>query len=109
MIDYRRDLNLEKVGSGPEDIMFDSVPQSDMMESFTSGAGRTRAGRKIRNPGVMLVVRGASIVRLEAFDLRPVVRVPTEPVKVKSKIGQAVFYGVKEEVRRHRDPMNAKK
>ena len=99
---------VEIVDGGPEDVMFDSAPRSDMMELFTSDAGATGAGKKIRNPGIMLVVRGAGIVLLEAFDLELVKRVPTEPVKVKSKIGQAVFYGVKD-VCRHRDPMNPKK
>jgi len=109
VVDFRGDLNIEIVGSGPEDVMFDSAPRSDMMGSFTSDASPTGAGKKIRNPGVMLVARGAGIVRLEVFDLEPVKRVPTEPVKAKSKIEQAVFYGVKEDVHRHRDPMNPQK
>ncbi|RPA91283.1 hypothetical protein L873DRAFT_1848385 [Choiromyces venosus 120613-1] len=98
VVDFRGDLHIEIVGSGPEDVMFDSTPRSDMMGSFTSDTGGTGAGKKIRNPGVMLVAKGAGIVRLEAFDLEPVKkRVLAEPIKVKSKIEQAVFYGVKED------------
>jgi nuclear pore complex protein Nup133 len=38
-------------------------------------------------------------LRLETFDLEPVRKESLrEPIKVKSKIEQAVFYGVKEDV-----------
>ena len=90
VVDFREDLNVEIVSSSPDDAMLDSAPWSDMMGSVTTDAGATGAG-KVRSPGVMLVARGAGIVRLEAFDLEPVKRVPIEPVKVKSKIEQAVF------------------
>jgi len=48
------------------------------MGSFTSDASPIGAGKKIRNPGVMLVARGARIVWLEVFELEPVKRVPTD-------------------------------
>ena len=61
VIPFREDLNIEIVGSGPENLMFDSALRSDMMGSFTSDASPAGAG-KIRDPGVMLVARGADIV-----------------------------------------------
>jgi nuclear pore complex protein Nup133 len=99
VVDFRGDLNVEIVGGGPEDVAFDSTPRSEVMGSFTSETGASGTGKKIRNPGVILVAKGAGIVRLETFDLEPAKKETlSEPVKVKSKIEQAVFYGVKEDV-----------
>jgi len=61
VIRFREGLNIEIVGSDPEDLMFDSALRSDMMGSLTPDASPTGAGR-IRNPGIMLVARGAGIL-----------------------------------------------
>lgn len=99
VVDFRGDLNVEIVGSGPEDVSFDSTPRSEVVGSFMSDTGLTGSGKKIRNPGIVLVAKGAGILRLETFDLEPVRKESLrEPIKVKSKIEQAVFYGVKEDV-----------
>ena len=61
MVGFRGDLNIEIVGSGPKDLMFDSVPRSDIMGSPTSDTSPTGAGKKIKNRGLMLMARGAGI------------------------------------------------
>ena len=61
VIHFWEDLNIEIVGSGLEDLMFDSALRSDVMGSFTSDAGPTGAG-KIRNPAVVLVTGGTGII-----------------------------------------------
>lgn len=100
VVDFRGDLKVETVGSGMEDVVFDPVPRMDgsfMTGSFMSDLGTGAMGKKTRNPGVILIAKGAGVVRIEAFDLEPV-KTKAQPVKVKSKIEQAVFYGVKEDV-----------
>lgn len=102
VVDFRGDLKVETVGSGMEDVMFDPVPRMEgsfMAGSFMSDGSMTAVGKKVRNPGVVLIAKGAGVVRIETFDLEPVkTKALREPVKVKSKIEQAVFYGVKEDV-----------
>lgn len=102
VVDFRGNSNVETVGSGMEDVMYDVIPRMDMngsymQDSFVSMSGLLTTGKKVRNPGIMLVAKGAGVVRIETFDLEPVKKVLKEPVKVKSKIEQAVFYGVKED------------
>ncbi|KAH0613283.1 uncharacterized protein H6S33_009663 [Morchella sextelata] len=102
VVDFRGNLNVETVGSGMEDVMYDAIPRMDMngsymQDSFLSMSGLSTTGKKVRNPGIMLIAKGAGVVRIETFDLEPVKKVSKEPVKVKSKIEQAVFYGVKED------------
>lgn len=103
VVDFRGDLKVETVGSGMEDVVFDPVPRIDgsfMMGSFMSDPGIGGIGKKTRNPGVILIAKGAGVVRIEAFDMEPVkTKALRQPVKVKSKIEQAVFYGVQEDVR----------
>lgn len=102
VVDFRGDLKVETVGSGMEDVMFDHAPRMEgsfMAGSFVSDTGTGAVGKKIKNPGVVLVAKGAGVVRIETFDLEPVkTKALREPAKVKSKIQQAVFYGVKEDV-----------
>ena len=53
MVGFRVDWNIEIVGSGPEDIMFDAVPRSNIMRSLSSDTSATGAGKKIKSRGVI--------------------------------------------------------
>ncbi|KAL7273102.1 hypothetical protein RUND412_004061 [Rhizina undulata] len=98
VVDFRGDVNVSIVGSGLEDVAFDNAPRTDM-GSFMSDSGVVTFGKKVRNPGCILVAKGAGIVRVEVFDLEEGLRgrITNEPLRVKSKIEQAVFYGIKED------------
>ncbi|KAA8895178.1 Non-repetitive/WGA-negative nucleoporin C-terminal-domain-containing protein [Sphaerosporella brunnea] len=89
VVDFRGDLRIEIIGSGPESV--DKGPSTDVSMSFTTDQGYTR---KIKNPGVVLVAKGVGILRIEAFDVAGARQINT-PVTVKSKLEQAVFFGTK--------------
>lgn len=93
VIDFRSDLKIEIVGSGSEGAGDDLV---GVEGSFTSDQGHIR---RTKNPGVVLVAKGAGILRVEAFDSGNAAAIA--PVTVKSKLEQAVFFGAKRDVRIH--------
>jgi len=66
VVGFRVDLNIERVGCGPKDLMFDSVPRSDIMVSLTgsSETSATGAGKKITRCSVMFGLEPVS------YDLR---------------------------------------
>jgi nuclear pore complex protein Nup133 len=77
---FREDhANLRVIGSGQEDLTYDRT-----------------SNRKLRNPGMMLVVQGAGVVRVESFDVDiGDARLVTSGTEwIQSKIEQAIFYGV---------------
>lgn len=65
-------------------------------EDFSSDRA---SNRKLRNPGVILVIQGAGVVRCETFDteLGDSRLLTTGTEWIQSKIEQAVFYGVSSE------------
>lgn len=87
VVDFRGDIKIEIVGSGAENV--------DDTDIFTTDQGHSK---RIKNPGVILVAKGAGILRVEAFDIGQTMKITT-PVTVKSKLEQAVFYGTKNDVR----------
>jgi len=91
VIDFRSDLRIEIVGGGSEGVGDDLVGGEG---SFTSDQGHIR---RIKNPGVVLVAKGAGILRVEAFDVG--YATVTAAVTVKSKLEQAVFFGTRRDVR----------
>lgn len=95
VVDFRGDLGIEIVGSGPEGVEDDLVASVEAMGSFSTVQTHVR---RAKNPGVILIAKHAGILRVEAFDSGP--KASTAPVTVKSKLEQAVFYGTKSDVRR---------
>jgi nuclear pore complex protein Nup133 len=82
-VTFRDDYaHLRIIGSGQEDLSTDRA-----------------SNRKLRNPGVILVVQGAGVIRCETFDMElGEQRVATSGTEwIQSKIEQAVFYGVSPE------------
>jgi nuclear pore complex protein Nup133 len=81
-VTFRDDhAHLRIIGSGQEDLSTDRVSH-----------------RKLRNPGIILVVQGAGVIRCETFDNELDHQVVTHGTDwIQSKIEQAVFYGVSSE------------
>ena len=82
-VTFRDDhAHLRIIGSGQEDISTDRT-----------------SNRKLRNPGMILVIQGAGVVRCETFDTEigdsPLLTSGTDWIQ--SKIEQAVFYGISSE------------
>lgn len=92
VVDFRGDANIDIVGSCGEDILFETFQP----EGNFSHNGEDIAHKKIVNPGVVLIARGAGVLRIEAFDVEEKRQrgraIPREEM-VKSKIEQAVFFG----------------
>ena len=79
-ITFREDFpQLRVIGSGQEDLTYDRT-----------------SNRKLRNPGMILVLQGAGVARVETFDTEVGdLRLLTSGGDwIQSKIEQAVFYGV---------------
>ena len=77
---FRQDYaHLRVIGSGQEDLAYDRT-----------------SNRKLRNPGMMLIIQGAGVVRVETFDTEIAdMRVLTTGTQwIQSKIEQAIFYGI---------------
>ncbi|RPB28331.1 hypothetical protein L211DRAFT_833299 [Terfezia boudieri ATCC MYA-4762] len=92
VVDFRGDANVDIVGSGGEDILFETFQP----EGSFGHNGEDIAYKKIVNPGVVLIARGAGVLRVEAFDAedkRQRGRAMPREEMVKSKIEQAVFFG----------------
>ncbi|KAI0006662.1 Nup133 N terminal like-domain-containing protein [Xylariaceae sp. FL0662B] len=87
IVDLRETPTLEIVGSGIE-------------EPFTSGYG-TEEGRasriRTKNPTAVLLVRGAGTLRIVVTDIERFASEKPPKVTAKSKLEQAVFFGVKED------------
>lgn len=87
VIDFRDEDVLEIVGSGMEE----PFPSSYTSEDF-------RAHRhKTKNPATVLLVRGVGVVRLAITDIDRFVSDKPPAVTAKSKLEQAVFFGIKDD------------
>ncbi|KAH6609688.1 hypothetical protein Trco_003034 [Trichoderma cornu-damae] len=85
VIDFREDNVHEVIGSGFEE----ASPVSPSSEEH-------RAARaKGKNPAVILVVRGAGVVRIATTDVDKFASDRPPQVSAKSKLEQAVFFGTK--------------
>lgn len=86
VIDFREDNVHEIVGSGYEE------------PSAANGHEENRLHRsKNKNPAVVLVVRGAGVVRILTTDVDKFASDQPPKVSAKSKLEQAVFFGVKQD------------
>lgn len=85
IVDFRDEDVLEIVGSGMEEPSVGGVIAED-----------SRAHRhKTKNPAVVLLVRGVGVVRVAIADIDRFVSDKPPAVTAKSKLEQAVFFGIK--------------
>lgn len=104
VVDFRGDFNIEIVGSGVEDVADDPERENEVTTSFSAQEPTTSHTKRSRNPGVIVVAKGAGVLRVEAYDLDSRKKAgQLTPVTVKSKLEQAVFYGIKADVSRCMD------
>ncbi|KAI5860779.1 Non-repetitive/WGA-negative nucleoporin C-terminal-domain-containing protein [Durotheca rogersii] len=87
VVDLRVDPTLEIVGSGIEE------PQ---VLGFGSGEGRAPRIRP-KNPAAILLVRGVGTLRIAMADVERFASEKPPEVTAKTKLEQAVFFGVKED------------
>ena len=84
VIDFREDKVHEVLGSGFEE-----------MPSVTSHEDSRNQRHKTKNPALMLLVRGAGVIRIVTADVDKFASDQPPTVTPKSKLEQAVFFGVK--------------
>ncbi|KAI1850689.1 hypothetical protein JX266_003971 [Neoarthrinium moseri] len=84
VVDLRADPTLEIVGSGSE-------------EPLSAGSEEVRAHRiRTKNPAVAILVRGAGTLRVTTTDIERFASEKPPQITAKSKLEQAVFFGIKE-------------
>ncbi|KAJ9142229.1 hypothetical protein NKR19_g7308 [Coniochaeta hoffmannii] len=87
VIDFRDEDVLEIVGSGMEEPLPSSYASEDL-----------RAHRhKTKNPTTVLLVRGVGVVRIAIADIDRFISDKPPAVTAKSKLEQAVFFGIKDD------------
>ncbi|KAJ6786261.1 hypothetical protein PWT90_00801 [Aphanocladium album] len=86
VIDFREDELHEIVGSGFEE-----------MPSATQEDNRIFRQRTTRNPALLLMVRGAGVIRIITTDIDKFASEQAPQVSAKSKLEQTVFFGAKKE------------
>ncbi|CEI66860.1 unnamed protein product [Fusarium venenatum] len=86
VIDFREDDVHEIIGSGFEEIASASTHEENRLHR-----------PKTKNPAVVLMVRGAGAVRIVTTDVDKFASDQPPKVSAKSKIEQAVFFGVKQD------------
>ncbi|GAO18091.1 hypothetical protein UVI_02059750 [Ustilaginoidea virens] len=85
VVDFRQDNVHEVVGSGYEEVA-------------STGHDENRSLRpKNKNPAVVLMVRGAGVVRIVTTDVDKFASEDPPQVSAKSKLEQAVFFGAKKD------------
>ncbi|KAK0106968.1 hypothetical protein ONS95_003683 [Cadophora gregata] len=82
VIDLRRDMNIEIVGSGMEEPHGSSLVLDTKSRRF-----------KAKHPAAVLIVRGGGVVRVAATDKIKLISTDAPQVDAYSKLKQAVFYG----------------
>ena len=93
IIDLRNDGVSEIVGSGVEEPV-GIVPETDAV----AGVVGSRVHRhKSKNPATVLIVRGVGVIRVATVDVERFVGEKPPEVTAKSKLEQAVFYGIKDD------------
>ncbi|KAL7936644.1 Non-repetitive/WGA-negative nucleoporin C-terminal domain-containing protein [Trichoderma chlorosporum] len=85
VIDFREDNVHEVIGSGFE----------EMSHASSSNEENRAARAKSKNPAVVLMVRGAGIVRVATTDVDKFASDQPPQISAKGKLEQAVFFGTK--------------
>ncbi|RVD81231.1 uncharacterized protein DFL_009105 [Arthrobotrys flagrans] len=97
VIDFKTQSRVEIIGSGVEELTQEGTSFNPAKNFRLDSSGDLR--RKYYSPGVVIITKGAGVLKLtvfdaEAADLRPL---PSpRPVPVKSKMELAVFFGTNE-------------
>ncbi|CAK7213359.1 hypothetical protein SCUCBS95973_001777 [Sporothrix curviconia] len=95
IVDLRNDGLSEIVGSGVEEPT-GLLPEA--ADSGGAGAVGSRVHRhKSKNPAAVLIVRGVGVVRVATVDVERFIGEKPPEVTAKSKLEQAVFYGIKDD------------
>ncbi|EFW99179.1 nuclear pore complex subunit [Grosmannia clavigera kw1407] len=95
VVDFRSDSTLEIVGSGVEEPMGNG---SSELDGPGAGAVASRLHRhKTKNPAAVLIVRGVGVVRLATIDVDRFISDRPPEVTAKSKLEEAVFFGIKDD------------
>ncbi|CAJ2503119.1 Uu.00g105130.m01.CDS01, partial [Anthostomella pinea] len=87
VVDLRQDHTLEIVGSGIEEPHMAGL----------AGDGVRASRVKTKNPSAVLLVRGSGTLRIAVTDVERFASEKPPTVTAKSKLEQAVFFGVKED------------
>jgi nuclear pore complex protein Nup133 len=82
VVDFRRDIDLEIVGSGMEE------PQALATIAEDSKTRRSKS----KHPAVVLIARNGGVLRVAATDITRLL-LKSKPLTAKSKLEQAVFFG----------------
>ncbi|KAF3907231.1 hypothetical protein ABW20_dc0103041 [Dactylellina cionopaga] len=98
VIDFREGSQVEIIGSGVEEVTQDGASFSTT-KNFRMDVDSRDSRRKYYSPGVVIITKGAGVLKLtvfdaEADDVRP--KPSQRPVPVKSKMELAVFFGINE-------------
>ncbi|KAH8821044.1 Non-repetitive/WGA-negative nucleoporin C-terminal-domain-containing protein [Xylogone sp. PMI_703] len=83
VIDFRKDLNVEIIGTGMEE------PHGPLHSADESKSRRFKA----KYPAVVLIVRNGGVLRIAATDTKRLTSINAQQVTAKSKLEQAVFFG----------------
>ncbi|KAF4636233.1 hypothetical protein G7Y89_g1852 [Cudoniella acicularis] len=84
VIDFRKDMNVEIVGSGMEEVNGSSYGIEDSKSSRR---------HKAKHPATVLIVRGGGVLRIAATDVTKLTSNQAQQVTARSKLEQAVFFG----------------
>ncbi|CAK7564960.1 MAG: hypothetical protein SEPTF4163_002866 [Sporothrix epigloea] len=93
-VDLRNDGLSEIVGSGVEEPT-GLLPEA--ADPSSSAVGSKIHRHKSKNPAVVLVVRGVGVVRVAIVEVERFVGDKPPEVTAKSKLEQAVFYGIRDD------------
>ncbi|KAF3088979.1 hypothetical protein TWF706_010537 [Orbilia oligospora] len=97
VIDFKAQSRVEIIGSGVEELTQEGTSFNPAKSFRLDSSGDLR--RKYYSPGVVIITKGAGVLKLTVFDaetadLRPL---PSpRPIPVKSKMELAVFFGTNE-------------
>ncbi|OAA53242.1 nuclear pore complex subunit [Niveomyces insectorum RCEF 264] len=94
IIDLRHDGTSEIVGSGMEEPIYSTPGEPD---AGMAPVGSRLHRYKSKNPAVIILVRGVGVIRLATADVERFIGERPPEVTAKSKLEQAVFYGIKDD------------
>ncbi|KAK6339036.1 hypothetical protein TWF696_009832 [Orbilia brochopaga] len=99
VIDFKSGSRVEIIGSGCEELAQETASFSSTSKNLRMEVDGRDSRRKYYSPGVVIITKGAGVIKLTVFDaesgdVRP--KPSPRPVPVKSKMELAVFFGINE-------------